>query len=86
MLDCERYIGLAVAGSRRKMVCWVGVLPRPGPVLPPLEGGGRQPCTGLLVVLPLARKSPVRAPLRSVGKGHVSAGMFAGCRWVQRWI
>ena len=28
--------------------------------LPPLEGGGRQPCTGLLDVLPPVRKSPVR--------------------------
>ena len=42
------------------MVCWGGVRPRPGPRLPPLEGGGRQPCTGLLVVLPPVRKSPVR--------------------------
>ena len=60
MLDCERYIGSAVAGSSRKMVCWGGVRPRPGPLLPPLEGGGRQPCTGLRVVLPPVRKSPVR--------------------------
>ena len=44
----------------RKMVCWGGVRPRPGPRLPPLEGGGRQPCTGLLDVLPPVRKSPVR--------------------------
>ena len=60
MLDCERYTRFAVAGSRRKMVCWGGVRPRPGPRLPPLEGGGRQPCTGLLDVLPPVRKSPVR--------------------------
>ena len=41
MLDCERYTRFAVAGSRRKMVCWGGVRPRPGPRLPPLEGGGQ---------------------------------------------
>ena len=46
--------------AKRKMMCWGRARPRPGPRLPPLEGGGRQPCTGLLVVLPPVRKSPVR--------------------------
>ena len=45
---------------QRKMVCWLGAMPRPRRLLPPLEGGGGQPCTGLLVVLPPVRKSPVR--------------------------
>ena len=45
-----------------KMVSWVRAMPRPSTLAAPLGGGGRQPCTGLLVVLPLARKSPVRAP------------------------
>ena len=60
MLDCERYPRFGSCWFHRKMVCWGGVRPRPGPLLPPLEGGGRQPCTGLLVVLPPVRKSPVR--------------------------
>ena len=60
--SCNRrtFQELLSCGMRRKMVCWGGVRPRPGPRLPPLEGGGRQPCTGLLVVLPPVRKSPVR--------------------------
>ena len=60
MLDCERYTRFGSCWFQRKMVCWGGVRPRPGPRLPPLEGGGRQPCNGLLVVLPPVRKSPVR--------------------------
>ena len=47
----ERYIGVAV--------CWGGVRPRPGPLLPPLEGGGRRPRNGPRVVLPPVRKPPV---------------------------
>ena len=58
-LNCERYTRFGSCWFQRKMVCWGGVRPRPGPRLPPLEGGGRQPCTGLLVVLPPVRKSPV---------------------------
>ena len=38
------------------MVCWVRARPRPGPRLPPLEGGGRLPCNGQRVVLPSAAK------------------------------
>ena len=83
MLYCERYIGLAVAGSRRKMVCWVGVRPRPGPLLPPLEGGqaatqwaaccppaGAQ-VTGEMSCFPCCR----RAPICRKGGGH---GSWAG--------
>ena len=60
MLGCERYIGFGSCWFHRNMVCWGGARPRPGPRLPPLEGGGRQPCNGLRVVLPPVRKSPVR--------------------------
>ena len=54
---------------QRKMVCWLGATPRPRRLLPPLEGGGGQPCTGLRVVLPLARKSPASASLPKCREG-----------------
>ena len=65
MCSDRRYTRVADAGSKRKMMCWGRARPRPGPRLHPLERGGRQPCTGLRVVLPPVRKSPVRrgAPL-----------------------
>ena len=65
MCSDKRYTRVADAGSKRKMMCWGTARPRPGPRLHPLERGGRQPCTGLRVVLPPVRKSPVRrgAPL-----------------------
>jgi hypothetical protein len=78
MLDCERYIGLAVAGSRRKMVCWGGVRPRPGPLLPPLEGGGRRPRNGPRVVLPPVRKSPVSRTCCACCRARTRAGRVAG--------
>ena len=63
----------AVAGSRRKMVCWGGVVrPRPGPLLPPLEGGGRRPRNGPPVVLPPVRKSPVTRNSMLSGAGVVA--------------
>ena len=41
--SCNRrtFQELLSCGVRRKMVCWGGVRPRPGPRLPPLEGGGQ---------------------------------------------
>ena len=63
----RRYTGVGSCWFQRKMVCWGGARPRPGPRLPPLEGGGRQPCNGLRVVLPPVRKSPVRR----AAAGHV---------------
>ena len=59
MLGSERYTRFGSCWFHRKMVCWGGVRPHPGPRLPPLQGGGRQPCNGLRVVLPPVRKSPV---------------------------
>ena len=35
--------------TRRKMVCWGGVRPRPGPRLPPLEGGAGSHALGCLL-------------------------------------
>ena len=69
MCSDRRYTRVADAGSKRKMVCWVEAMPRPRPLLPPLEGGGRQPCTGLRVVLPPVRKSPVNRTICTCCRG-----------------
>ena len=89
--SCNRrtFQELLSCGMRRKMVCWGGVRPRPGPRLPPLEGGGRQPCTGLLVVLPPVRKSPVSRAAPHVLGERPPAGRVAGTGvgWgVRRWM
>ena len=52
-------------------------MPRPRPLLPPLEGGGRQPCTGLRVVLPPVRKSPVSRAAHVLSRRAALAGRFA---------
>ena len=82
MCSYRRYNRVADAGSKRKMMCWGRARPRPGPRLPPLEGGGRQPCTGLRVVLPPVRKSPVRRgtplpPLCVCRRAHMQEGLRA---------
>ena len=60
------------------MVCWVGARPRPGPRLPPLEGGGGLPCNGQRVVLPSARKSPVNACRSNGSLGAHTCGQGCG--------
>ena len=78
MLQNTKVLEAAGCGSKRKMVCWGGVRPRPGPRLPPLEGGGRQPCTGLLDVLPPVRKSPVSRCSQLLSARGTFAGRVAG--------
>ena len=59
------------------MVCWLGAMPRPRRLLPPLEGGGGQPCNGLLVVLPPVRKSPVSRACGACCRARTHAGRIA---------
>ena len=78
MCSDRRYTGVGSCWFQRKMVCWVEAMPRPRPLLPPLEGGGRQPCTGLLDVLPPVRKSPVSRCSQLLSASGTFAGRVAG--------
>ena len=73
MLNCERYTRFGSCWFQRKMVCWGGVRPRPGPRLPPLEGGAGSHALGCLIdVLPPVRKSPVsRSCSVALGARHI---------------
>ena len=81
MLDRERYTRLGSCWFHRKMVCWGGVRPRPGPRLPPLEGGG-QTATQWAACCPPAGAQVTgetscllccrRAPICRKGGGHGS--------------
>ena len=78
--SCNRrtFQELLSCGVRRKMVCWGGVRPRPGPRLPPLEGGGRRPRNGPRVVLPPVRKSPVSRTICTCCRARTHAGRIVG--------
>ena len=62
----------AVAGSSARWCAGSRRCPDPDPCCPPWRGGGRQPCTGLRVVLPPVRKSPVNRTICTCCRGaHV---------------
>ena len=89
MLGSERYTRLGSCWFHRKMVCWGRVRPRPGPRLPPLEGGGRRPRNGPSNVLPPVHKSPVRRAACCVVGVRPFAGRVAGTgvgQGVRRWM
>ena len=70
-------LGSAVAGHSARWCAGAGYDPPPRTLTAPLGGGGGQPCTGLGVVLPPVRKSPVSRAARVLSWRAALAGRFA---------